>query len=113
MLTFFQADASPISVNSFPHHTSLGSTSPSPKRETSALSEGGSDRIEYAINQLDRTVRKVFERLLRNSVRQNITVFLCRWAIDRITSWPYCRWRSRLVDRLLMAIESRGGQDNV
>ena len=70
-------------------------------------------RIEYEINQLNRTVRKVFEHLLRNSVRQHITVFLYRWLIDRITSVPYGRWLSRMVDPLLMAIENHGGQDNV
>ena len=34
---------------------------------------------------------------------------VCRWLIDRLTARPYCRWRSRLVDRLLNAIE--GGCD--
>ncbi len=71
------------------------------------------DRIEYGINQLDRTVRKVFERLLKNSARQHLTVFSCRWLIDRITASPYSRWLSRIVDRLLVAIENHGGQDNV
>ncbi len=63
------------------------------------------------LNQLDRTVRKVFELLLKNSARQSITVFLWRWAIDRLTSLPYSRWRSRLVDRLLIAIEGGGGSN--
>lgn len=34
-----------------------------------------------------------------------------RWAIDRLTEIPYHRWVSRIVDRLLMAIE--GGAENV
>lgn len=42
------------------------------------------------------------------------TVWIYRWIISQLLlRMPYSRWRSRLVDRLLIAIESRGGQDNV
>lgn len=70
-----------------------------------------SDRLT---NQPDRAFRKLFERLLKNSARQNITVFLCRWLIDRLTDGDYSRWRSRLVDRLLIACEREtGGNSHV
>ena len=34
-----------------------------------------------------------------------------RWAIDQLIKFPYRTWVSRIVDRLLMAIE--GGTENV
>ncbi len=40
----------------------------------------------------------------------SVWVQVFRWLIDRITARPYSRWRSRLVDRLLVAIEG-GGSD--
>ena len=49
------------------------------------------------------------DRVLKNSVRQHITVFLWRWLIDRLTDGDYSKWRSRLVDRLLIACERENG----
>gem|GEM_PF-2980552 len=31
------------------------------------------------------------------------------WLIDRLTAQPYSRWRSRIVDRLIITIETGGG----
>ena len=53
-----------------------------------------------------------------DSISQNQNDFMVlgrdrvlHWAIDRITRIPYHRWVSRIVDRLLMAIEGGTSHD--